>query len=179
MGTDVPVYRIASLNPAYAEISVPETEIGKLKVGQEALVVVPTLNRQTFSGIVKIIPPVADPQTRTFSVKILVDNPNYVLKGGMISEVSLMNSDMAAPKTLSIPSQAILKSPDEKSYVFVANLDKKEAQRRKISVGRVQGEAVEVLNGLQNDEWIIVAGQHKLRDGQKIQVSDKKLVSSK
>jgi len=93
VSNDMAVYRIATLDPAYAEISVPEVEIGKIKVGQAATVVIPTLNHKEFTGTVKIIPPVANPQTRTFPVKILLQNPNYLIKGGMIAEVTLSVAD--------------------------------------------------------------------------------------
>jgi len=56
-------------------------------------------------------------------------------------------------------------------------VEQKKAQRRKVSVGSIQGEAVEVIDGLTDEDWIIVAGQHKLRDGQDIQIDDKQLVS--
>ena len=170
------IYKIAVLNPAYAEISIPESEIGKVKKGQEAKVIIPTLDHQTFTGKVSIIAPIANPETRTFEVKIKIDNPKYILKGGMIAEVSLDSEQLV--ESLNIPNQAVLKSPDHKSYVFVANMKNNKAEKRKVAVGKVLGDGVEILEGLKENEWIVTAGHHKLRDGQKIQPENKKLVSS-
>lgn len=166
-----PVYTIAVLQQAYAQIAVPESEIGKIKVGQKAKIVVPTLNNKELEGHVKIIAPIADESTRTFQVKILVNNTDLELRGGMLINAYLDSSVEVTRQTLSVPGKAIIKSPEGKSYVFIADMKNKKALKRKISPGKVSGENIEIRSGLQSTDFVIIAGQHKLKDGQSIRVN--------
>ncbi|MFN7014184.1 MAG: efflux RND transporter periplasmic adaptor subunit, partial [Bacteroidia bacterium] len=84
----IPVFTIMKTDKVYAKASVTETEIAHLKVGTIAKIKIASID-QLFDGKVTIINPSADATTRTFEVKILLDNAQGKLLPGMISDIKI------------------------------------------------------------------------------------------
>lgn len=163
VGAGQPVFEIAALDPVEVAVGVPETDIRLVKVGQAATVTLPALPGRMFKGIVNVVNISADPATRTYMTRIRVPNPARELKVGMVAEVSITGAqklDMTV-----VPAEAIVRDPQGATQVFQFFPDQKRVFSRRVDVGAVLGQDVQIRSGLKGDESIVVAGQHALRNG--------------
>ncbi len=158
-----PVFEIATLDPIEVSVGVPETDIRLVKVGQSATVTLPALPGQAFKGTVKVVNISADPATRTYMTRISVPNPARELKVGMVAEVSITGThrlDMTV-----VPAEAIVRDPQGATLVFHYYPDQKRVFSKRVEVGVVLGRDIQIRSGLKGDEFLVVAGQHNLRNG--------------
>lgn len=162
----IPVLTIVKDDKIYACSSIPESEIAQLRIGQNAMVTVPALGDQKFYGQVKHIGAVADPKTRTYTVKIFLDNSDYRLRSGMISKVSIETDKRI--EILTIPGRAIVRDPDNLTYVFLADPKNGRAFRKRVFTETVHGNEIRIKKGLVPGDILVLAGQHKLTDGCRI-----------
>lgn len=158
----IPAFTIIKTDIVYAKISVPESEVGALKHGTEAGVFIRTLN-DSITGKITIINPQADAISRTYSVKIQLNNNDGKLLPGMIADVSINTG--RSINTITIPATAVVRDADNITYVFIAN-EQRKAVRKRITAGMLTGKNdIVVLEGLKDGEQVITAGQSTLKDG--------------
>jgi multidrug efflux pump subunit AcrA (membrane-fusion protein) len=163
-----PVFQIVQLDPVEISVGVPETDIHLVRTGQKAAVRIPALPGDTFQGVVRVINVAADPSTRTYMVRIAVPNPRHFLRLGMIAEAQIRGDRQLDLMTL--PGDAIVHDPQGASTVFVYFPDQQRVYSRRVELGTVYGTEVEIKNGLAGAEWLVLAGQSKLRDGSAVTV---------
>jgi membrane fusion protein (multidrug efflux system) len=161
------LFSIVDINPIRVVVAVPESEIGQVRIGQPAKVEIPALG-SSFSGTVRIIGPVADPNTRSYTIKIDLPNPHFLIRGGMIATAALPSSHKASG--LLLPAEAVLHDIDLTTYVFIADRAKNTAFKRKILVGALYDNKIEVGSGLNENELVVIGGQQKIQDGSLIQI---------
>lgn len=159
----VPAFTIMKTDQVYAKAAINESEIANIKVGISAKVRIASLD-QNFNGKVTIINPSADAATRTFDVKVLLNNSKGSLLPGMISDIKIETG--RTNQSIAIPASAIIRDADDINYVFTAA--GKQAVRKRISLGNFKGDEVIVNSGLENGDTIIINGQRNLKDGQEI-----------
>ena len=165
----IPAFTIVKNDKIYACAAIPESEIEQLKIGHKAMVTVPALGNQKFYGLVKHIGPVADSRTRTYRVKIILDNSDYSLRPGMISNVSIETDKKI--EILTIPGHAIVRDTNNLTYVFLADKNESRAFRKRVFTGAVHGSEIRIKRGLIPGDILVLTGQHKLRDGCQITTS--------
>ena len=158
-----PVFEIATLDPIEVNVGVPETDIRLVKVGQSAIVSVPALPGQTFKGIVKVVNISADPATRTYMTRISVPNPARELKVGMVAEVSIVGTHKLNMTV--VPAEAIVRDLQGATLVFQYYPEQKRVFSKRVEVGVMLGQHVQIRSGLKGDEIFVVAGQPALRNG--------------
>ncbi|MBI9091074.1 MAG: efflux RND transporter periplasmic adaptor subunit [Desulfobacterium sp.] len=168
ISTGLPVFSIVKNDRIYACSSIPESEIAHLKTGQKAMVVVPSLGDRFFCGTVERIGPVAAPKTRTYRVKILLDNPGFILRPGMIANVSIETDRKM--EILTIPSRAVVRDSDNLTYVFLADKKTSRAFRKRVFPGSVHRSEIRIKKGLSAGDLLVLSGQHKLTDGSDIRI---------
>jgi len=159
----LPAFTIMKTDKVFAKAAITESEISKLKIGEGATVIIPSINK-TVSGKVTIINHSADAITRTFNVKVKLDNSDYSILPGMISNIKIETNNSL--DVLTIPSNAVVRDPDDIIYAYVLRGEK--AKRQRISVSSFKGKEVIVTSGLQLGDKVIVAGQRNLKDGQTV-----------
>lgn len=164
----MPVFVIMDLDPANVRIGIPEADISRVRTGQAATVVIPSLEEREFSGKVNLVGVSADPATRTFTAKIVVPNPNGLLRAGMIAEARVQGSGMVDAVTL--PGDTIVHDPQGATLVYVYFPDRKRVYARRVEVGTVLGKDVEIRSGLTGEELVVVAGQQRVREGAPVEV---------
>jgi RND family efflux transporter MFP subunit len=166
IGSVMSPLELIKIENVYVKISVPENEIGKIKKGLKALFQVSALENKTFEGVVSNVGVEADQMSRTYEVKILVKNPNLMLKPGMVCDVNL--NLVVISQILTVPYQSVDKDKDDNRFVYVVNPEKKIAQKRIIHIGNFQNNNIEVLSGLAIGEKVVSEGKQKLSDSCKI-----------
>ena len=165
----MPVFTIITTDPIQVRVGVPESEIGRIRVGQSAEVRVPALPNHRFEGRVKLISAAADPMSRTYNVKISMANPGRVLRPGMIAEARIQQDSRT--NALTIPANSVVRDADGATQVFVYSAKDQKVYARRVTVGSAYGKEVEVTSGLTAAEMIVVGGQHRVREGSKVEVS--------
>jgi membrane fusion protein (multidrug efflux system) len=158
-----PVFSIVRLDPVEADVGVPETDIGLVRVGQKASVTIPALPGRSFEGMVRIVNVAADPATRTYMARIRIRNPAHLLRIGMVAEARIRGDRKVAMMTL--PGDAIVRDPQGATIVFIYFPDKGRVYAKRVETGTVRDRDVEIKSGLSGDESVVVAGQDRLRDG--------------
>lgn len=158
-----PVFVLINLQPAKVRAGVPEAEIGKIKIGQKAAILIPSLGSKSFDGRVETIGYAADPAARTFSVKISVPNPGLALRAGMVAEASVQAGETV--KAMTIPGQAIVHDAQGATMVYVYYPGKNCVYSRRVETGSVFGREIEIVRGLSDGEKVVTGGQQLVHEG--------------
>jgi RND family efflux transporter MFP subunit len=164
-GSGIPLFVVSDIHKVNVTAFIPGDELRDIRIGQEASIMV-AASGDTCNGKIIEVGAMADPATRSFTVKIRVENPGSHLHPGMIAEVYI-----PAPvkeSALTIPVDALLHDQDDQVFVFVADTLRERAHRRNISTGRLHENTIEVTSGLKEGERIITGGHHKLTDGARV-----------
>jgi membrane fusion protein (multidrug efflux system) len=161
-----PLLWIVRADPIKLSFTVPEKDVGKLKAGQDVQFRVDAFPDREFKGRISTIYPSLEEKTRTLQAEALVPNNDGRLKPGLFAKVTLFTG--VARDIVLVPVTAILYE-DSRTKVFVVDGDK--AKERSVKIGSKQGEYVEISEGLQKGETVVVAGQNNLAEGVKISVA--------
>jgi RND family efflux transporter MFP subunit len=162
-----PVFTIVDLDPVRVRIGVPEGDVGHVTVGAPASVRIPALGT-TFTGRVSLIGVAADPTTRSYTVEVTVPNPARQLRAGMVAEATVSTNQSVT--ALLVPAAAVLHNGTDGATIVYA-LDKGDSRvhARRVTTGAARGDSLEITSGLTTGDRIVVAGQHRLREGALVQ----------
>ncbi|MCB8816869.1 HlyD family secretion protein [Desulfosporosinus shakirovi] len=81
---------VVNVDSLYIKASLPEGLMGDVSVGEEVVVKVAEIKDQEFKGKISLIDPVIDSRSKSVLVRIQVDNPDSILKPGMLAEIGLI-----------------------------------------------------------------------------------------
>jgi RND family efflux transporter MFP subunit len=168
VSTGAQLFTVADIRTVKVNAYIPESELSNVKLGQEATVLVGAVGR-TFTGKVSEIGASADAASRAFTVNITLDNPQLLIRPGMIAEVKIVSGHNT--ELLAIPVESILHDQDNQSFVYVVDPSKNRAFKRKISVGQLTGNLVAITSGINAGELVVTGGQQKLNDGSPVTIS--------
>ena len=164
VGPQGPIARQVS-NQVEASIEVEESRISQIFDGQSASLQVTAYPGQEFPAAVTSVAPVADKDTRTFTVKITPVDAEGQLRSGMYANARLLIDEKKG--TLLVPRDAITLI-DNQPTVYVVNGDR--VEQRNVTTGLANNGQIEILSGLQAGDTVVIAGQPNLVDGAKIEV---------
>lgn len=153
------LFTITDLSFVWVQAEVYEKDLGRVRVGQPAIVTVDTYGNQPFTGKVTYISDFLDPRTRTARVRCEVPNADIRLKLDMFATVNLPTT--FSRRALAVPAGAIQEVGD-KTVVFVRKTAT-EFEPRWISAGNTVRDLVEITNGLREGEPIVKAGAFHLK----------------
>lgn len=159
------VYTIEDFKPLLIRVYVPASDAINLRTGMRAEVTSEVLTGASFEGSLKLINPRIDTQTGTVKVTVEVSDDTLRLKPGMFVEVRVAIGQKE--NVLVIPRKAILYKQN-KTYVFVLNQNR--VSQREVLLGLTEEDEVEVTDGLNEGEVIVVVGVEGLKDGQGVEV---------
>lgn len=163
---DTPIIYIADIHKVKVEVDIPEDKIQDLCLGQRGEIRVDGYPDELFQGQVSLIRPLINSQTRTFTVKLEVPNPDCRLKPGMYARVKIILTEKKGVPIIS--RDAVLKR-DGVSYVMVAN--NMRAKEQRINTGLAQANRVEVLEGVSPGDLVIVSGHQGLKPGMPVKIT--------
>jgi RND family efflux transporter MFP subunit len=163
-------FTLVDLGAVHVRIGVPEGDVGALRPGQVAQVELPALGR-TVAGRVQLVGVAADPASRTYAVRIVVPNDDRALRAGMVASVAIATG--ASRAVVGVPATAVARDPEGATRVYLHDTAAGRARARRVTVGVPLADgAVEIVDGLEAGEPIIVAGQERLRDGARVSAVD-------
>jgi len=155
---DQPLVRLDKLDTIKLDFKVPEIYLSKINRGQTVTVILDSFPAKEFTGKVYAMDLAVEEESRTLLLRAKLPNPNLELQGGLFARVKLVLSQRE--KALLIPEQAIVPQGGD-SFVFKIQEDK--AILTKIKLGQRRTGDVEVIEGLNANDFVITAGQMKLR----------------
>lgn len=166
-----PVGRLVTVGELKVKVSVPETEIDGIALGQQATVSIAALGGRSYAGKVSEKGIVADPMSRSYDVKIRISNSDGKLMPGMVADVAL-NSGSPRATACVVPADVVMLDESNREFVWLAQGGK--AAKRFVTCGDYTPYGVTVVSGLTAGDCIISAGQQKVSQGTRIKVSVKK-----
>lgn len=170
-----PVVALQSLHPVYVNFSVPQQEVGRLRVGTAVHVTSDGLS-DLESGRLTAVDSMVDPATRTVHVQATFDNRGARLRPGMFVEAQLARG--VSTPVVPLPASAIsyapfgdsvfiieqIKGPDGRSYRGV--------RQQFVKLGGSRGDQIAVVSGVKPGEEVVTSGVFKLRPGAAVQVNN-------
>jgi len=163
------IVTLTDLSRLYVNFSLPEQTLSRLTVGQKVLVNTDAFPGRDFEATIGTIEPQISAETRAIKVQATLDNREQLLRPGMFANVRVVLPPQ--PDTLTVPETAV----DYTVYgdsVYVARNEKAEdgsdrlvVQRTPVKVGDRLPNRVEIRNGLNPGDRVVVSGQLKLSNG--------------
>ena len=157
VGTDASLFKIIDLSRVWIDANVFEKDLQRVRLGQQVKLTVPAFPGSTFSGKVILVNSVVDPDTRTVKVRTEVPNPDGRLKPDMFANVEIITDVNRA--AISIPQSAVL-NDNGQTVVFVAESDG--YKKRQVHTGIQNGDRVEIIDGLNAGDRLVVKGNYLL-----------------
>ena len=158
------LFRISDFTPLLCRVEVPEKDLPRVRDGQPAHLRVGAYPGETFTAAVARMRPTVDPATGTFTVTLEVDGRRK-LRPGMFASVYLQTD--THDDALVIPRDAlVLDSLGDTVYIKDGDV----SARREVRLGLRDEDSVEILEGLDEGDLLIVIGQDGLADGTPVSV---------
>jgi cobalt-zinc-cadmium efflux system membrane fusion protein len=157
VGSDASLFKIIDLSSVWVDANVFEKDLGRVRHGQEVRVTVPAFPGVTFMGRVILISSVVNPETRSVQVRTEVANPDGRLKPDMFANVEIVTDVRRA--AFSLPQSAVLDDGGKK-IVFVQT--DKGYEKHIVTIGIQSDDRVEILDGLQAGDKVVVKGNYLL-----------------
>lgn len=157
--------KIVNVDPLKLSFALPEKFSGQLKIGQVVEVETKAYPGKIFTGNVYYISPKVNLNTRTFEVKAKLENPNYQLKPGFFVDVKLLLD--VNESAMVLPEGAVIMR--EGRYV-VLTVEGEMITIRPVILGKRFNGKVEILDGVGEDDRIVVSGLSDLTEGSPVKV---------
>ena len=159
------LYNIINTEEMIAVVYTPEKELGNVKKGQTAYISSENIAGERFTGWIKRVSPVVDPQSGTFKVTIGVKNVKDRLRSGMFVNAHIVIDTHES--VVLIPKTAIVYE-NEMMNVFVVR--DSIASKIPLKVGFQDHEKVECLADIEAGDKVIIVGQAGLKDQTKVKI---------
>ena len=160
--------RIVNLSNMYVAPNVPESYIGKLKVGTEVDVFLTSLGK-TYKGKVRQIGNYINPNNRSFGIEVSVPNPQNLLRPNQVAKLKVI--DYINKKAVVVPTNIIQQDGQGNQFVFVVNNATAKtgvAKKITIKVGQSADNVTEILEGITTNDVIVTEGFNTLIEGTKL-----------
>jgi multidrug efflux system membrane fusion protein len=156
------VFVLAADGGREVAISVPEQSVAQFAVGRELVVELWAAPGKHYPARLRELSPSADPATRTYAARVAFEAPDARVELGQSARVYAAGS----ADGLSLPLSALTRAGDRPA-AWVVGADGV-VHRRALRIGPYGEERVPVLGGLRGDEWVVSAGVHLLREGERV-----------
>lgn len=159
------LFRLADFDPLRARVFIPEKDLRRLRIGQEAILAVESEPGREFPAVVKLISSVIDPSSGTFKVTLEIDRSDGVLRPGMFASVRIVVD--THPAALVVPAEAVLYEGQQR-YIYTIHSGK--AQRIDVNAGFVGGGEIEITGPVGEGDPVVIAGHNNLASGASVEI---------
>jgi multidrug efflux system membrane fusion protein len=165
------VYGLAWSGDTDVVLDAAESDLGRISTGQDAKVTFPALPGKHFEARVREIAPAADPQSRTYRVKLTLTSPSERVRLGMTGDAILspVGTDPpgSAQSTFVVPATAIFHM-DGRPAVWIVGGGNSTLQLRAVKIGSYSDRSSVITAGLKDGEVVVLAGVHTVHAGQRV-----------
>ena len=164
-----PIFRLINIDVVYIESEIPERHIQNINEQSEVKIYIPTLD-ESIASKVSQVGNFINPANRSFKIEVKFKNTNKVLKPNMT--VKILVNDYTNQNAILIPIKNILENSEGDSYVFkILNSNKTfKTKKEFITLGKVKGNLIEVISGLNSNDVIVEDGLRFIKDDQIINI---------
>lgn len=164
-----PILTIEQLRPVKVLVNVSESDFTKVRKGMKVAIKLDVYGDEEFTGVVSLIHPTIDPNTRTFTVEIDIANNDERVRPGMFARVEM---NFGTANRVVVPDRAVVKQTGSGNrYVYVYKDGK--VSFDKVELGQRLDNAYELLSGVENGAEVVISGQSRLADGVAVDVIKK------
>lgn len=160
--------RIVNLGNMYVSTTIPETYIGKLKVGTEVDVFLTSLNK-TYKGKVRQVGNFINPSNRSFAIEVAVPNPENLLRPNQVAKLKII--DYVSKNAVVVPTNVVQEDGKGNKFVFTATqINGKTGIAKKVVVktGKSSDNVTEIVSGLSAKDIIVTEGVNTISEGMKL-----------
>ena len=160
--------RIVNLNNMFVATTVPESYIGKLKVGTEVSVYLASIGK-SFNGKIRQVGNNINPNNRSFGIEVSVPNTENLLRPNQVAKLKI--TDYTNSKAVVVPSNVIQEDADGNQFVFeVSSVKDKTGIAKKVvvKVGKTADNFTEILSGLEPKTIVVGDGVKTVSEGMKL-----------
>jgi len=171
-----PVVPLQSLDPIYVNFTVPQQQVGELKVGGKVKVVTEGKAGDARTGTITAVDSVINEATRNLEIQATLANPRGDLRPGMFVRAEVVLGAQAA--VTSLPASAISYAPYGDSVFVVGDMQGpsgatyRGVRQQFVKLGGTRGDQVAVVSGLKAGEEVVSSGAFKLRNGAAVKVNN-------
>jgi RND family efflux transporter MFP subunit len=170
-----PIVRIIDRARVEFDISIPEGMIGYAPYVKEIMIRFDAIAGREFPATVKEIGEEATQATRTYPVTLVMDHPDDVeILAGMAGDARITSRPPQFEAAgIAIPATAVFSDGSSSdSFVWVCDESSRTLHRRKVEARHFSDTGLSVQSGLSAGEWVVVAGVHTAKEGQKVRLED-------
>lgn len=164
----MPLARIVNSSLIKVQADVPELHSGSVPVGAQAVITFDALPKDTLRGRVSFVGSTVSNANRALQVEIVVSNPGRRVKPEMVAKVRLVRE--IRNNALLVSENIVQLADRDRSIVYVENGGK--AEERQLKFGGRQGFLLEVIQGLNAGDRLIVSGYEKVVNGSPVIVME-------
>jgi len=160
--------RIVNLGNMYVSTSIPESYIGKLKVGDQVDVFLTSLGK-TYKGKVRQVGSFINPNNRSFGIEVSVPNPENLLRPNQVAKLKII--DYINKNALVIPTGVIQEDANNDKFVFVVEGSTGKTGKAKkviVKTGKSSDNVTEILSGLSANDIVVTDGVNNISEGMKL-----------
>ena len=172
VGAGQTVFTIAADGGREVAIALPESRIRDFSVGQVVVVELWSAPGQRLPGTIREIAPAADPQARTYAARVnLAGEAAKAVDLGQSARVYVQQN--GSPAALTVPLSAIQRGAGDATALWVVDPKDSTLRLAPVRLGAFGESSAPVLAGVKADDWIVTAGGHLLREGQRVAPVDR------
>ncbi|MFQ6617707.1 MAG: efflux RND transporter periplasmic adaptor subunit [Fidelibacterota bacterium] len=160
-----PAFVLADLENLEVIVSIPESDIGRVKEGLHARIRVKSFPEINFDGAISKVGFASSDRTNVFNAWILLRNRDLMLKLGMVADVEIILHKYE--DALVLPLDAILEENAEK-YVYVVKDDT--ASKRIVNIKSIEKGKALVSGGINSGDMVVIMGQRDLSEGSRVSI---------
>ena len=160
--------RIVNLNNMFVSTAVPESYIGKLKVGAVVNVYLASLGK-TYVGKIRQVASNINPNNRSFGIEVSIPNAENLLRPNQVAKLKII--DYTNENAVVVPSNVIQVDGNGDQFVFEATSIKDKtgiAKKVIVKVGKTSENFTEILSGLEPKTIIVSDGVNTVSEGMKL-----------
>ena len=168
VGPSQGLMRIVNLNNMFVSTTVPESYIGKLKVGTEVSVYLASLGK-SFNGKIRQVGNNINPNNRSFGIEVSVPNTDNLLRPNQVAKLKI--TDYTISKAVVVPSNVIQEDAEGNQFVFEVTAIKDKtgiAKKVIVKVGKTSDNFTEILSGLEPKTIVVGDGVKTISEGMKL-----------
>ena len=166
MTGQLPILTVEQIHPVKVIVNVSETDFAKVSRNMPVKITLDTYPDREFTGRVHLIHPKVDPQSRTFTVEITIENAGEEVLPGMFARVE---HGYGSAERVVVPDRAVVKMPGSgNKYVYVYRNGV--VSYNQVELGRRVDDAYEIISGVADGDTVVITGQNRLSDGARVEV---------
>ncbi len=162
-----PVIELIDISGAEIHVDVPERYISEIRLGDLATINFDALPDLSIEGRITSIVPQADRESRTFPIKVVVDNREGLIKSGMVARVSFLIGEPSLVKL--VPKDAIVEQ-NRSNFVYVVNDGA--VMPVQVSTGIAYKDLIQIIGPVEMGQLVVTRGNERLRPNQQVQIVD-------